>query len=241
MIKNNYCVVKYFDNHEDGLASKKFLTKDEAERIKKSFKEQPYISFGVVEHLSIVGIIPFNHRFAYIFNKKLPVHEGDDCITITSETYEELMNCYVFTSYKISKSLLQNLINEYHERGGVTYSKYHDFENNVLKEDRKNRQLLFKGEIVKSFESHGLKQESENTWIGLGIVVTRTQSNRRNAKYDTAKNHLGLDIDLGRKILLGSIFGLFVQEISQLSNSDFTVVCNKKESYHFNCFNVSFL
>ncbi len=243
IINNNYAVQSVFDNVPEGIVSRKFLSKQEADSLLKVKVRSYLTSHSVVETLAVVGVVPFNSETAYIFNKKLPNCNTDDVTNVVMNTYESLMDCYVFYNGMISKRLLEQLESEYYERGGFNYESYHSFEDMVLNNVRKQRQREFRNQIVyEYFFKHGFVEVGKNKWTCEGVTIKQKEIQRCCIGYPSVKKHSNLDIDKVKMILIGSLFARFLQHISQLSDSSFGVVCNTGgvDKYRFTYFEITF-
>lgn len=235
IISNNYAVQSVFDDIPEGFASSKFLSRDEAEDKLKTKKQGYLTSYRIIEHLAIVGIVPFNSGVSYIFNKKLPVCITDDAVTITADMYENLMDCYVFHSEFISKELLDSLIAEYCKRGGVVYSKYHSFEELELRKVRNKRKREYRNKIVfDSVFKHGFREVGKNKWSNGSITIKQKRTQKSVIGYPHQKNHCDLFATQEIKMTLGSIFGKFYSHINQHSDNTFGIVCSTNDSHHYN-------
>ena len=244
IIYNNYMVQRNFDDMHDGYLNSEYLSKEEAEKLKNQKRKPRYLTgYRVVKRLAIVGVVPFNNKHAYIFNKPLPRSEEDDNVTITSREFEELMNCYVFTSLRISKRLLDNLISVYEKRGGIVFEKYHSFENLAIRPEREKRQKLFRNTIVyDSIFKHGFVEVGKNRWSNGLIKIQESETQRVSVEYPRCNSHMDVKTNLSNRIAMGSIFGRFYKHINQLDSNTFGVVCNTNDSrtYHFTYFEVTF-
>jgi hypothetical protein len=242
LINNNYVVAKYFDNISDGFASSKYLSKEDAEKILNTKKQGYLTSFAIVEHTSIIGIITFNNHKAYIFNNFI-YEKCNDAIKVTAEVYEELMNCYVFKSYEISKKTLEKLESEYYQRGGKLYPYYHDFENEVLKPNRKKRQQEFRNEIICHLFKHNFREVGKNKWSNEeGVIIKEISTTHISSKYNFVKNYLDMDIDFKYKFYISALFSKYLKQVNQFDENKFCIPCikNKIQKYNFVCFDLEF-
>jgi len=238
IINNNWTVIRYFDDVPEGFACPKYLSKEDAELHLP--KNGHLTSYAVFEHVSILGIIPFNEHKAYIFNK-LPTEKCNDAITITAGTYENLMNCYVFQSYEISKKQGDELEIEYYKRGGKLYSDYHDFKNEVLRPEQKRRQKEFRNELIESFFKHNFREIGKKKWANNdGVIIKEINVQHSSSRYSYIKNYL--DIDYKYKLYISALFSKYLKDVRQFEENKFCVPClkNSTQTYKFVCFDVEF-
>lgn len=245
IIKNNYGVISFFDDVAEGSVSSKFLSKEEAtlEAFKKNRNSGHLTLFRVVENVAIIGIIPVNGRLAYIFNKEVKCFNSEDKINITSGVYEDLMNCYVFRSTKISESYLNELKEDYFNRGGFVYSKYRSFEDLVLRPDREFRKEIYINDIIfNSIFKHGFREVRKKRWSNGEICIRQKQIQRLSVNYPSYLNHAEFEIQISKKMFLGSLFGKYYERINQLDENKFGVVCSERKlnKYNFAYFEVEF-
>lgn len=243
IINDNYAVQSSFDDVSEGLTSSKHLSKAKANEILKTKKRGCLTSYNVVECLAVVGIVPFNSGLAYVFNKALPTGNIEDPFSITGNTYESLMGCYVYSSQVINKKILDNLTTEYHKRGGVIYEDYHSFENLELRKDRQSRQVEYRNNIVfNSIFKHGFKETGKNKWSDGSVTIKQKDVQRSVMKYTSVKTHTELYVTLDKMMLIGSVFAPFLQGVNQLSKESFGIVCNKisGHKYYFTYFEIEF-
>lgn len=244
IINDNFAVCSYFDNVSEGFVSRKYLSKEIADEILKTKKNTFLYTHRVVEHVSIIGIVPFNSTKAYVFNY-LPTTKvnTNDRIEITAKTFEELMNCYVFQHNEISKKELEILEDDYYKRGGKIYDDYRAFENEILKKERKKRKKQFRNELVENIIKHGFRETGRNKWSnGQGVIVREKYIKRISHKYKPNKNHADLDIDFYWKLYIGALFSKYLTDVHQLSENVFCIPCNKNNTqrYHFTYFEIEF-
>lgn len=241
IINNNYSIISCFDSVPEGYISK-YLSLDQANKELKTKGKSLYTSYYIANQLAIIAIQTFNDGFAYVFNKDIPNDYQTDSRFIISNTYESLLNCYVFTSHKISHKYLSTLINEYFLRGGIIYEKYHQFDDFYLKLIRKQRQKSFRDEIVfDSIFKHNFREIGKNKWSNGSTIIEQKDIQRSSMSFPSYKQHTELDITLDKKILIGSIFYKYYKHINQLSDNTFGVVCNKDiQTYHFTYFEITF-
>jgi len=243
IIHNNYAIQSVFDDVSEGYVTSKFLSKHEAESKLKTKKRGYLTKYRIVNHLAIIGIVPFNKGLAYIFNKKLPPALSDDTITVTANVYENLMNCYVYHSDYISKELLDSLVSEYHKRGGVIYNYYHSFEELELRKERNLRKREYRNDIVfNSIFKHGFREIGKNKWTNGSVIIKQKITQKFVIGYPYCYSHCDLETSDNNKVLIGSIFGKYYNHINQHSNNSFGIVCyeKKRKSYNFAYFEVTF-
>lgn len=244
IINNNYAVQRNFDSIYDGLASPKYLSKDEALNTIQNLKKTYLTSFKVISHLAIIGIVKFNSGEAYIFNRKLNDNEKTgDTIYITCDDYEELMKCYVFHSEYINSNILDSLKKEYFNRGGSFFEEYHSFEDVMLHPERELRKKAFRNEIIYHIIKHGFREVGKNKWSNGNIIIRQINVQKINGNYHHCKSHLDLDLHLKYKIYLGSIFSKYAVSFNQLSEKYFCVPCQKniEQRYCFIPFEILFI
>ncbi len=244
IINNNFAVQRNFDSVYDGLASPKYLSKNEALNMFRDLKQTYLTSFKVISHLAIIGIVKFNSGEAYVFNRKL--HDSDktgDTTYITCENYEELMNCYVFHSEIVNSKLLNTLKTEYYNRNGSFFEKYHDFEDNILRPERILRKHEFRNEIVEHIIKHDFREIGKNKWSNGNVVIKHTDFQKSSLKYPHCKGHLDVNLNINYKLYLGSIFSKYAVSFNQLSDKYFCIPCvkNEKQRYCFVPFEVTFI
>lgn len=243
IINNNYAIQSVFDDIPEGFVTAKFLSKQEAEIELKAKKRGYLTSYRIVNHLAIIGIVPFNKGEAYIFNKKLPPALSDDTVTVTANVYETLMDCYVYHSEYISKKLLDSLISEYYKRGGVIYDTYHSFEELELRKERNIRKREYRNDIVfNSIFKHGFREIGKNKWTNGSVIIKQKRTQKSVIGYPYCYSHCDLETSDNNKVLIGSIFGKYYDHINQHSNNSFGIVCheNNRKSYNFAYFEVAF-
>lgn len=241
IINNNYALQSVFDDIPEGIIGCKYLSINEAKINLRRRKGGYLTSYNIVEHLAIVGIVPFNKGIAYIFNKELPACCTGDAVEITQNTYESLMNCYVFCSGLISLELLDNLISEYKKRGGIVYDTYHSFEKLELRKARSKRKIIYRNEIVfDSIFKHGFREIGKNKWSDGCVIIQQKQIQRSVLGCHSCNSHCYLQTSLKNKMLIGSVFAKYYAHINQHTEHSFGVVCRTKDdrSYNFAYFEV---
>ncbi|NQY30341.1 MAG: hypothetical protein HRT69_12820 [Flavobacteriaceae bacterium] len=241
IINNNFAVQSVFDDVSEGLCSEKHLSEKEANKLHKNKKTSYQTNYGVVKCLAIVGIVPFNKHLAYVFNKQLPNSESSDNISITSGEYEELMDCYVYRSSRISENQLEKLEKEYYKRGGVVYPNYRSFEDLILRKVRKYRNNEFiNGIVFDSIFKHGFREVGKKKWSNGEITIRRKQIQCSSISYPSHLKHTELNTSFKNMTLIGSIFGKDYTHINQLKEDVFGVICSTKNSssYNFGYFEV---
>lgn len=243
IINNNYTVQRTWDDMPDGFVGGRMLSKKEALVKLNTMTRSRLTYYKVVEHLSIVGIVPFNKGEAYVFNKKPPVYRGMNGEVITCDTYESLMSCYVFHSEIIDPDLLKRLKNEYYERGGYDYPKYHAFEDMELSKVRQQRKREYRNEIVfGSIFKHGFREVGKNKWSYGVITVKQKLYQRSSIHYPYVKSHTELHVGREKMMYIGSIFGAYLTSVNQLSKNVFGIPCGRSTSapYNFVYFEIDF-
>lgn len=243
IINNNYAVQQYFDNVPEGIFIEMYLSMDKAKEVLSKTKRTHFTSYGIVHKLAIIGVVPFNDGVAYVFNKELPQSDATDHRIVTAETFERLMDCYVFTSQFISAELLDRLVDEYKRRGGMVYEDYHSFDRIELRKVRKKRRREYRDRIVfESIFKHGFREVGKQKWSNGDVIIREKQMQRSSTKYPAVKHHTKLEVPIYRMMLIGSIFGRYTIGINQLNDNLFGIVCNKENSskYHFTYFEIEF-
>jgi hypothetical protein len=243
IINNNYIVQRFFDDHNDGFVGGKYLSKKQAMDLLKTTRAKGHVRYDVVERLAIIGIVPFNNTLAYVFNQKLNDFGSKDKIRITCNDYEGLMDCYVFAGESIDKKSLLALVNEYHNRGGLIYNKYHSFNDEKLCKFRRQRQQKYRDNIVyNSIFKHGFREIKKNTWGDGAVVITTKDCTTINMHYPSHNTHTSLNVCKARMMMIGSIFGPFMTMVNQLSGDTFGITCGRKPSndYYFTRFEIKF-
>lgn len=247
ILYNNYSVQESFDSVPSTIR-RGYLSKTKALEICRSKRGKWKTSYRAVEHISILGIVPFNDGFAYVFNQKPPVcYDDSKRITTTGEVFEELMNCYVYTSISIDKTLLESLISEYKERGGKIYESYQSYNTEVLNPIRQERRHEYRTQIVETIFKHNFREEKNRKWENESAIIQEIDHGRLSLKYGSFKSHTDLETSLQNRMLIGSIFGEYKHYtnlsgcINQLSENEFCIRCNKpNKRYNFCCFLIKF-
>ena len=235
IINNNYAVQSVFDDVSEGLVSKKHLSEAKAKELKTNKKIGHLTNYRVVNCVAIIGIVPFNKGLAYVFNKHFYDTESLDKISITSGIYEDLMDCYVYGSSRISKKHLETLEKEYYKRGGVVYPDYHSFEELILQKVRKFRNNEFiNGIVFDSIFKHGFREVGNKKWSNGEVKIKREQIQCSSISYPSHLKHTELNTSFKNMILIGSIFGKDYTHINQLKENVFGVICSSKNSSRYN-------
>jgi len=232
IINCNYSVIKTFDGHFDGYVSK-YNTKCEAELIRQEkVNSKGYLSgCSIVHNLAIVGDVDFNGGSAYIFNRKFS-QTKDETESITAGFFDELKECYVFSSMLISSKELKLLISEYYKRGGYKFKKYHDYENEIFKPIRINEKQHFRNEIVENIFKHQYRETKKLTWTNGNIKIKQVTHNCISLKQPLVKTIMDLDVDINYKIELNSIFGNYFREVNVLNDGIISIPCKSKTNTH---------
>lgn len=235
IINCNYSVINTFDDHYDGCIGK-YKTEDEAKSIRygRGKRRKGYLpGCIVVYNQAIVGEVDFNGHSAYVFNYFYKTQQtNDDCELITAGAFDELKECYVFSSMLFSSSQLKKLVNEYHYRGGYKFKKYHDYENDILIPIRISRQQEFRAEIVEHIFKHQYQETKKLTWRNGKIKIKQVPHNRSSLKQPFVKTIMDLDVDIDYKIELSSIFGSYYDGVNILNDNVICIPCRSKINTH---------
>jgi hypothetical protein len=237
IINNNYAVMKTFDDHFDGLL-KGYLSKDEATTINQNHKPSRYLnSSKIIEKVAIIGIVNMNGGFAYIFNKAH--NSADTDKVITCGKYEDLMNCYVYSSISVNEKYTDSLVEEYHERGGKIYD-YHEYKDLFLRPEQKKRCRNYRNSIIDQVLKHGFREVGKLKWSNGDIIIRQIDHTTSRIKYEYNKQPLDLNYQLDRKILLNSLFSKTCEYVNRLDEHKFCVRNTGKSSYLFSAFTIEF-
>jgi hypothetical protein len=235
IINCNYSVINTFDDHYDGYIGK-YKTKDEAESIRheRGKRRNGYLTgCNIVHNQAIVGDVDFNGKSAYVFNYFYKNQQtNDDCELITAGSFDELKECYVFSSMLFSSKELKRLVDEYHNRGGYKFEKYHDYENDIFKPVRISKKQEFRTEIVEHIFKHQYQETKKLTWSNGKIKIKQVPNNCSSLKQHLVKTIMDLDVDIDYKIELNSIFGNYYNAVNILNNDIVSIPCRSKINTH---------
>jgi len=233
IIHCNYSVINTFDDHYEGSV-KSHISKKEADEIYTAIGNDKvgYLrGHEVVHNLAIVGEVDFNGKSAYIFNRDFR-QTSDKTELITAGFFNSLKECYVFQSMLFSSKDLKILIEEYHNRGGYKFEKYHDYENEIFNQIRSNEKQAFRNEIVKHIFKHQYQETKKLTWSNGKIKIKQVLHNCISINQPLVKSIMDLDIDINYKVELNSIFGNYYRGVNILNDGIISLPCQSKINTH---------
>ncbi|AGO49598.1 hypothetical protein Phi4:1_gp185 [Cellulophaga phage phi4:1] len=229
--ENNYRVVRYFDDNFDGFVGEKHLSKSDAEELANKYRKgSKYLTtFSVKEQVAILGIQKFNDGKAYIFNR-IPEKAENGNVCITAESYESLMDCFVFCSYQMHEKKLENLEKEYYARGGIFYDTYQGYKEEVLNPEKDKRRNEFRVELIEKLLKHNFREVGKQKYYNeeLGITVQQVDTNRVSLSHPHCKKHEDIEnIGFFNRMFLGSMFSEYTDDYRQLTPNLFNIPCQK--------------